>query len=352
VVRRFVEAGIEHRTLDWPDGSLVVVAAYGARTYGPFANEGSASANWVPEVFSDPAAFADVVGRRWWNLGGERLWVGPEIQYMIPDRADYWGTYALPGAMDPGSYSIVEGPGRLRLTQRLRLEAHNLGHGAVELESSVEVRPGAHPLRDLEEAAHLVATVGYVGYTQEVTLSCTTDEDPVSESWNLQQVRPGGVVLIPAVPHARVTDYYEPAGMLVSAGQSGIVARITGDQRYKVGFKAPQVFGRVGYLRAAGVRDRAQLLVRTFTNAPGTPYAEEPDFAPGLRGDSLHLYNDDGGLGGFGELEARGRTIGRGTGRRRATDTFTSWWFTGTSGEVSAIAALLLGAVVAETAGE
>lgn len=60
-------------------------------------------------------------------------------------------------------------------------------------------------------------------------------------------------------------------------------------------------------------------------------------------GDSLHIYNDDGGLGGFGEVEARGRTTGYGTERTTSTDEFASWWFFGPSPLIDDVAGHLLG---------
>jgi hypothetical protein len=83
--------------------------------------------------------------------------------------------------------------------------------------------------------------------------------------------------------------------------------------------------------------------VRSFFNNPSAPYAEEPSHSPGRRGHSIHIYNDDGNLGGFGELECNAQTIGGATGRSSSTDQVVLWLYVGSSNKVKEIALHLLG---------
>lgn len=341
VLARLDEQGIGHRSLTLQDGSLLVVSQRGARIYGPFWTPSAASANWMPDAFVDADTFAALVKSQHWNVGGERVWVGPEIQYMIPDRSDYWGSYVLPAAMDPGvnewtSHDSCE------LNRRIKLAGYSIATGETELQMTLDVELAADPLRYLERDAELRARVDYAGYVQRVSMRHIAGEPLLSESWNLAQVRPGGVALIPATTAAQITDYYEPSDGAVSTVEGGVAGYITGDRRYKIGVKSAHVHGRVGYYRLSP-NGEASLLVRNFANDPSSVYAEEPDFAPGVLGDSIHLYNDDGGLGGFGELEARGRTIGGATTRTHAVDEFTSWWFRGAPADLNRVAMHLLG---------
>ncbi|NMR19212.1 DUF6786 family protein [Cellulomonas fimi] len=342
VVKRLDAQGIPHHTLRLADGSLLLVSQRGARIYGPFRSESDTSANWIPSAFADPQQFAALIASGHWNVGGERLWIGPEIQYMIPDRSDYWGSYDLPSAMDPGEHTLTGNEDECVLTRRSVLTAYSLSTGQVDIDLTITVRPAQHPLRFTRAFAEGLGDVQFAGYTQRVAIRQGGDSSAVSESWNLAQVRPGGQVIIPATAHPEVTDYYEPAGELLALVPGAVTARITGDQRYKIGVKAAHVHGRAGYFRIDD-QGRGALLVRNVGNDPSSIYAEEPDFAVGLLGDSLHVYNDDGGLGGFGEVEARGRTIAGGTGRRESVDEFTSWWFFGTAEELRQIAQHLLG---------
>ena len=343
IVARLDEHAIEHHTLTLADGSLLLVSQRGARIYGPFRGASAGSENWVPLAFTDAEAFSALIESGHWNIGGERMWIGPEIQYMIPDRADYWGSYLLPAAMDPGQHALESDAEGARLTSRFTLDGYNLGSGTVDLEMSISVRPAAHPLRFTQAYTDGLNAVAFAGYTERVALGQSAGPPLVSESWNLVQVRLGGQVIIPTIPGAEVTDYYEPSAGWVESLPGAVIARVTGDRRYKIGVKAPHTHGRVGYFReSAG--GQASLLVRNFANDPSSVYAEEPDFAHGVRGDSIHIYNDDGGLWGFGELEARGRTIVGETGRAVSADEFTSWWFFGPVEQMELVSTQLLGA--------
>ena len=73
------------------------------------------------------------------------------------------------------------------------------------------------------------------------------------------------------------------------------------------------------------------------------PYAEEPPQVPGCRGHSIHVYNDGGMFGGFGEMECNARTIGGGTGRSTSTDQMVLWLYVGADDPVKRIARHLLG---------
>lgn len=342
VLARLDEQGITHRTLVLEDSSLLLVSQRGARLYGPFPSESEGSENWMPDAFGSAEDFAALMESGHWNVGGERVWIGPEIQYMIPDRSDYWGSYDLPQSMDPGEHTWEGGEDDCVLTRRSSLAGYNLGSGQVELDVRIGVTAAANPLRFTSAYAQGLSDVRFAGYTQRVEMSFDGGAPLLSEAWNLAQIRPGGRVLIPATPMVEVTDYYEPSADFVDVVPGAVSARVTGDRRYKIGVKAAHVNGRLGYFREGEGSD-SSLIVRNFPNDPSSVYAEEPDFSEGVLGDSIHIYNDDGGLGGFGELEARGLTIGGTTGRVSSADEFTSWWFFGTVEQLNVISHHLLG---------
>lgn len=341
VIARLDEHEIGHRSLTLADESLLLISERGARIYGPFLSVDSPSANWLPNAFCDPDAFTEFIRSEHWNIGGERVWVGPEIQFMIPDRSNYWESYDLPTSMDPGVHEWASDTSA-ELRRGMTLRGFTLATGETKLEMILDVETASNPLRHLDREQDLLQRVDFAGYVQRVSMRLVGGDALLSESWNLAQVRPGGVALIPATPVAQVTDYYEPSDGVVSTVAGGIAGSITGDRRYKIGVKAAHVNGRVGYYRVSA-DGQSSLLVRSFANDPSSVYAEEPDFLPGVLGDSIHLYNDDGGLGGFGELEARGRTIGGSTTRTHSVDEFTSWWFRGTPTDLDRVAMNLLG---------
>jgi len=55
------------------------------------------------------------------------------------------------------------------------------------------------------------------------------------------------------------------------------------------------------------------------------------------------VYNDSGALGGFGELECNGMTIGGETGRSTSTDVMTLWLYAGPEQKILQIIRNLLG---------
>lgn len=326
---RLTERAIPHRRIPVGPGAVIVVSSYGSRVYGPFFDEG-ASESWVPASFVDADAFADLHRSGAWNVGGDRVWIGPEIEFMIPDRDRYWDTYDMPAALDPGTHVLTGDRGEAVMRRHTRMQPRlTTDAGLSSIDLSIRVRAAHDPLRHLDVARE---GVRFAGYQTEVTLSQLVATPVPAESWMLLQVLAGGTALIAGAPRMRVTDYYEPVGELLRPAPGGSAVRITGSDRFKIGFAAPHVTGRMGYLRDLD-DDQAVLVVRSSPVHAGLDYAEEPDLTPGHRGDALHIYNDDGGLGGFAEMEARGTPVDAvpfddGT-ARPVTDRFWSWWFRG-----------------------
>ena len=89
---------------------------------------------------------------------------------------------------------------------------------------------------------------------------------------------------------------------------------------------------------------RAYLVVRCFHNNPSAPYLEEPPDVPGRSGHAMHVYNDNGRLGGFGEMECGGQAIGGAAGRSSGTDQYLLWFYVGAPEKIDAIFAALIGA--------
>jgi hypothetical protein len=341
VVARLSEHSIAHEVLDVGPGASVIVSSYGGRVYGPFFGTG-VSQNWIPDAFGDSARFAELVASGFWNVGGERVWIGPEIAFMIPNRDDYWGSYMMPTSLDPGVHTITRDGDSVVLRRTATLESFVEPTGTTVVEVEIRVRAAAHPLRHLRGDSAHEPTAVFAGYSSEVTIQQASDQPILAESWNLVQIPAGGTALVATVPQPQVTDYYEPVGDLLTPVAGGVAVTITGADRFKLGFAAPHVFGRVGYLTEVA-NGSATFLLRNSLSDAAAEYSEEPDFAPGHRGDPIHIYNDDGGLGGFAELEARGRPIGTTDVPARTTDAVTSWWFRGAESTITGIARSLTG---------
>jgi len=344
IIDRLDENDLGYGMLELQNGLTVIISQHGGRIFGPFLSQDSDSIFWANDAFADPQAFQDFLRSGNWNIGGDRMWIAPEIQYHVPDRSDFWGTVFWPEQVDPGTYALEQPqPGQWRLSQDMVLQAYNLASGQKELHLERLIRRVEDPLRNVSGYSQLTDGVLFAGYEQVVTLSETRQDDIVSEAWSLTQLNPGGVLVIPASPRVEVTDYYQPIDeSLQTISSDHVRLRITGDRQYKVGYKAAHVFGRLAYYNHLD-DSRHYLIVRNFFNNPSAPYAEEPDQLPGCRGHSIHVYNDDGNAGGFGELECNAQTIGGETGRSSSTDQFVLWLYLGDAAKVKEIAQHLLG---------
>jgi hypothetical protein len=344
IVERLEENSLRYEVLTLQDGVFVVISQYGGRIFGPFLSTDGESIFWANEAFAQADTFQEFLRSGNWNIGGDRMWIAPEIQYHVPDRDDFWGTVFWPPQVDPGTYSLEQAePGQWRLAQDMTLQAYNLASGQKELHLERLIRQVEDPLREVTGYPDLMDGVLFAGYEQVVTLSESRRDDIVSEAWSLTQLNPGGVLVILASPRVECTDYYEPVDEVHQTILPGHVRlKISGQRQYKVGYKAAHVYGRLAYYNQLD-DDRAYLLVRNFFNNPSAPYAEEPDHTPGCRGHSIHVYNDNGEFGGFGELECNAPTIGGDTGRSSSTDELVLWLYAGAGAKLKEIALHLLG---------
>ena len=343
VVERLAENGIAYYIMPLAGSAQVVVSQRGGRIFGPFLSPDAPGILWLNPAFATRVAFRAFLAAHNWNLGGDRIWIGPEVQYNFRDRQDPWGSYYLPSQMDPGSYVLeVDGAGGCRLHQDLTLSAYNLASGEKELRIERAIRHVADPLRQLSAYPAVSAGLTFAGYQQKVYLKESRRDAIMSETWNLTQVVQGGAALVPASPCAQITDYRDPVDEGTLARRAGhLQVRMARGHQYKLGVQATHVTGRFGYVRWLD-DGRACLIVRSFYNNPSAGYAEEPPQSPGRRGHSIHLYNDDGVLGEFGEIECQGQTIGGATGRSASHDPFVTWVYAGPWNSICQVAEHLL----------
>lgn len=344
IERRLDQNKLAYGELKLQNGVKLLVLERGGHVLGPFLTPKNNTLLWASPALADADALGRFVAAKEWNMGGERIWVAPEIQFNVGDRSDFWGTLSIPTQMDPGDWRLDEQPEGWRLRQGMTLTANNLAQGEKELWIERYIHPAADPLTNTRDYTKLLDGVTYAGYEQIVTLREAKHDDIMSQSWNVAPVWPGGRIIIPSSPGVEVSDYFEPIDDQ-HLGRHGhyIALQVTGDRRYKVGIKAAHTFGRLGYFHP-GAGSAAYLLVRNYFNNPSSPYVEEPPQTPGGSGDSIHIYNDGGLFGGFGELECQGQAIGGYTGRSASTDQQLLWVYWGPADKVARIGTQLLGA--------
>jgi hypothetical protein len=344
VVARLEESALPYGILTLQQGASIVISQRGGRILGPFLTPDSESILWINDVFTSPDAFKKFLDSNHWNLGGERVWMAPELQYAVPDRNNFWGSYTLSPQVDPGHYILEQvKSGQWRLSQDMNLDVYTSTTSRKELHLERLISIAEDPLRKLSNYVDLVDGITFFGYEQRMTLSETRHDDLLSQTWSLVQLNPGGMLLISALPTVEYTCYYEPVDDNIHSIHNNYVRlKITGDRRYKLGYKAVHILGRLAYFNHLN-NDRAYLIVRNFFNNPSAPYPDEPYHLPGHQGDSVHIYNDDGGLGGFGELECQGQAIGGETGKSVITDQMVLWFYIGAPDKVKELVKHLIG---------
>ena len=345
VIDRLEESKINYELLPLQNGCFAILSERGGRILGPFLEQGGRSLLWTNAAFAQPQTFKKFLASGNWNLGGERNWIAPEIQYLVKDRNNVEATVFFPEQMDPGNFTLMKiGEGRFQLSADMNLEAWNTATGEKRLHLESRIMAVEDPLRFTSSYRSLQADVAYFGYQQSITLTDLNANEIMSELWNLIQLNPGGEVLLPISSGWETTQYAgEPPGEDLARFRTHCLGlKITGSRLYKIGYKASQHFGRLAYLNSSDV-DRSYLIIRNFSNNPSSYYVEEPADRPGKWGDSIHIYNDDGRWGGFGELEVHGQTIGGRTDIATSTDSLMLWFYTGPKEKLINIAYLLLG---------
>jgi hypothetical protein len=342
VCRTLDAAGEAYGVLALQNGAQAVVTRYGGRVFGPFLSADTPSLNWINPAFASAEALHAFLASGDWNVGGERLWIAPEIVYNVSDRFAIDATYNLPAAVDPARYTLQPDGAGWALAADMTLPAQGLpGDGSKQIGVTRTLRPAPDPLRGLADYVEMMAGVTYAGYDHTVTLTDGPGDLP-AESWVLIQLNPGGQLVIPTTPAVEMLDYFGdvPDSARALHGDHMRVD-ITGARRFKVGYKAAGLTGRVAYLAPHDAQP--YLLVRAYFVNPSAAYVEEPPAQPGVTGQALHVYNDDGRIGGFGEMECSGQAVGGGTGRGLSAETFTLWAYSGPVDKLRGIARALVG---------
>jgi len=322
---------------------MVLASAFGGRIFGPFFDGESLS--WLSPLFEDGERFRAAIDSGAWNLGGDRIWLAPELRYNVRDRARFLESYDLPRSVDPGTYRLATPgpvPERCRLEQVMELQACDTP-GVKKLRLERLIQPAADPLRDVARYRQIRDRLSFCGYEQVVTLTDLEPDGRESQAWSITQVPPGGVILVPVVPGAEYQDHLEPMDEEhLELHSNRLLVRAKGDRKFKIELKAAHHFGRYGYFRSLGA-GRAGLLVKLFFNNPSAEYAMEAPHRPGVRGYSLDIYHDDGGMGGFAEIECHGQPVGYPGGAARSVDQFLTWAYRGEETAVREACGQLLG---------
>ena len=345
VVNRFEENGLEYAVLDIGDDVRIICSRLGGRIFGPFETKNSESIMWINGAFESQESFQKFLKAKDWNLGGDRVWVLPEMPFFVEKRTDFYNTYVVQPELDPGDYELINDDDSVVLRQNVSINTFELEcckHKDFFMQR--KIRKAQNPLRNLQNYGELMEQVKFCGFEQEIILEDNSEDTSLYlEAWLLSQINPRGSLIVPMNGSKELVDYYEPMeeNMCITE-EAGVRLSVTGETRYKIGFLSSQVTGKSGYMGKTS-DGRSYLFIRNYYNNPSSVYCGDPFDRPGLFGCSLFFYNGHTAQGGFSEYEHSCNTISGDTGKRESQDTCQYYFFIGSEDKLRDISKELLG---------
>lgn len=343
LIKRLEESNIKYLSVKLDRGYECIVTERGGRIFGPFSKKDKYGILWISEVFKDSKTFKQFLKDGLWNVGGDRLWIAPELQFSVKNRNKFWETLKVDKNIDPGRYKLSLKNNAAFLKQKINLKADILAKGEVSIAIERIIKEAPNPIRELKNSNDLMKDVTYCGFEQEINIETIKGYDIPLEGWNLTQIYPKGYLYILSSPNVEYADYYEPSKRFIKTYPNFVRMQITGRDRYKVGFKSCQIYGRMIYLTKHN--DTSCIIIKNFPNNPSSFYREEPPFQKNNRGFSLHVYNDDGMSGGFAEMECNMQSIGGKSGYLKSRDRVSTWIYLGEGKKLNRITEKLCGKI-------
>lgn len=325
-----------------PDGSRMLVLPHGGRVLGLFAPGDEENFFWVNEALADGAAARALIeGDAWQNLGGDRTWLAPELDFFYPDYPDL-SSYAPPRAFDPGHYQLTRSGAAIELSNVLTLRSNRLRE-TFRLKLIKKLTSAPSPLR-YEKIGADSAGLRYAGYTLKTSLEIVDGPAGSRQGigiWNLLQMPEGGELLIPTCVQTEPRLYFGtivPEELVVEPHLIRLRMRSPGVQKF--GVRATALTGRAGYLLRAG--SQWTLIVRNFSVNPSGDYVDTPAADRNNLIDCLQVCHVNGSLGVFNELEYHAPAISLQHGQAQSLDISQVWAFRGDAEAIHAVCQTLL----------
>lgn len=332
--------GMQYEILQMSNGWKSIITQYSGRLLGPFKNDEAESVLWIHSAMKDADSFRSFVENRQLHLGGERLWINPELRFYCKAPELFDETYTVQDQIDPGHYELNREGDTVSLKMSLTLDDLNNGeHKDMYVER--RYASAENPLKYISALKDL--DVDYCGFTQDIELRDQSPEYKLElEPWILTQVNPdGGKFVTPFFGDFEFVDYYTPVEDMQRICDGYAETDVTGDRKYKVAYRAANTFGRMAFVKPTA--EGWHLMIRNYYNDPSVAYCSEPWGELGNRGCSTFYYNDDLSNGGFAEFENGCVTVGGDTGRSVSHNTTSLWFFFGKQEEIGRIMKALLG---------
>jgi hypothetical protein len=253
-----------------------------------------------------------------WNIGGERLWIGPEADWFWTKSGTFdFEQYQVPSHLDPDIWTITRlDENRCQSEIKLLLTcAHSDKNVKLRLHREWNLLPQEDGDKDGQQIGFRMTT--------ELEILEGTPGQPV-DLWSLLQVPVGGQMLMPVCGIAAPRDYFDPTPTTEMESVPGTFRlRIGSRSMFKIGLSPDQSYGRIAYIRPVG--DLRLVLIRHFQVHADLRYCDAPLTDLGNQGDAVQFCNDGGKFGKFGEMEHHSPALICGTGpQSRVESTATS----------------------------
>ncbi|XID91344.1 DUF6786 family protein [Paenibacillaceae bacterium WGS1546] len=343
------ELGLKYETRTNAAGGTVIALERGGRIIGLYPSSDQPNMLWTNPVLADRSASRELFGRaNHWNIGGERVWLSPEREYHVM-ALEPSVRYTVQQSIDPGAYRFEgseqgERSGSIAWRQEGVARQYRSGRN-VGFKLAKSIRLTDDPLRYASDVC--TGDYRFIGYEASVALETEEDRDILSlSSWSVIQVPAGGYAYAPTYGECRPTDLFAPTGSSRLTVNQGMVRfKMDAKASHKLSLKSWQTTGRFGYFRQDD-RGLCSLIVRTILPDPSSDYLDTPWGDPDDRGHCVQLYNDDGKIGLFGELEhhAPAATRSPEQGWLVGRDRSQLWCYSGSFETIARIGGKLLGA--------
>ena len=178
-------------------------------------------------------------------------WLSPEVDFFLPNFPQL-DVYVQPREFDPGRYQLTRENGAIKLSNRFASRLSRSGT-TVQLELTKRLSGARNPLRTMRSV--VFDELEYAGYALHTRLAFTSGLcEPVAIGlWCLLQLPHGGELLIPTFSKAKIKTYFGKVDAEdLTLTDHLIRYHMRGPGEHKIGFEAPVVTGRGGYLKLDG----------------------------------------------------------------------------------------------------